>query len=70
MPARPEGVYPDGRGGWYFKVDGGRDPLSGRRIKVTKRGFRTAGDAERARTELLASTGGSAVVVAGAPPRR
>jgi len=20
MPAKPEGVYADGRGGWYFKV--------------------------------------------------
>ncbi len=20
MPVRPEGVYPDGKGGWYFKA--------------------------------------------------
>ena len=53
MPARPEGVYPDGRGSWYFKATTGRDPLTGRRVQVTKRGFRTAGDAARARAELL-----------------
>ncbi len=29
MPARPPGVYPDGRGSWYFKVTVGRDPLTG-----------------------------------------
>lgn len=52
MAARPEGVYPDGRGGWYFKVSLGRDPLSGRRVQVTRRGFRTAAEAGRARREL------------------
>ncbi len=30
MP-RPEGVYPDGKGGWYFKATLGRDPLTGKR---------------------------------------
>ena len=54
MPARPQGVYPDGRGGWYFKVTLGSDPLSGKRIQVTKRGYRTAGEAGRERRELLA----------------
>ena len=43
MPVRPEGVYADGKGGWYFKATLGRDPLTGRRSQVTKRGFRTAG---------------------------
>lgn len=45
MPARPEGVYPDGRGGWYFKYSLGRDPLTGRRAQVPRRGFRTAAEA-------------------------
>ena len=31
MPAKPEGVYQDSPGGWYFKVTVGRDALSGRR---------------------------------------
>jgi hypothetical protein len=32
MLARPEGVYPDKRGQWYFKVAVGRDPLTGKRL--------------------------------------
>ena len=35
MPARPEGVYQDGHGGWYFKVTVGRDSLTGRRDQIT-----------------------------------
>lgn len=54
MPARPEGVYADGRGGWYFKVTLGRDPLTGRRDQITRRGFRTATEAGRARREVVA----------------
>jgi integrase len=54
MPVRPEGVYPDGKGGWYFKATVGRDALTGRRMQITKRGFRTAADAGQARKELLA----------------
>ena len=57
MPVRPEGVYADGKGGWYFKATLGRDPLTGRRSQVTKRGFRTAGEAGRARKELLGRGG-------------
>jgi hypothetical protein len=53
MPARPEGVYADGKGGWYFKATLGRDPLTGKRSQVTKRGFRTAAEAAHARKELL-----------------
>lgn len=53
MPARPQGVYQDPRGGWYVKVTLGRDPISGSRQQVTRRGFRTAADANRARRELL-----------------
>jgi hypothetical protein len=52
MPVRPEGVYADGKG-WYFKATVGCDPLTGRRSQVTKRGFRTAAEAGRARKELL-----------------
>ncbi len=54
MPARPQGVYQDGRGGWYFKVTLGSDPLTGKRVQITKRGYRTAGEASRERRELLA----------------
>ena len=53
MPVRPEGVYADRKGGWYFKATLGRDPLTGRRSQVTKRGVRTAREAGRARKELL-----------------
>lgn len=45
-------MYPDGRGGWYFKVSLGRDPLTGRRIQLTRRGFRTAAEAGRARRDV------------------
>ncbi len=54
MPAKPEGVYADGRGGWYFKVTLSRDPLTGKRVQITKRGYRTAAEAGRARREVLA----------------
>ncbi len=53
MPARPQGVYPDGRGGWYVKVSVGRDPLTGRRSQITRRGFRTAAEAAKARRDLV-----------------
>ena len=54
MPAKPVGVYGDSRNGWYFKVTLGRDPLTGRRLQVTRRGFRTATEAARARRDLIA----------------
>lgn len=54
MRARPEGVYADAKGRWYFKATLGRDPLTGKRLQVTKRGFRTAAEADRARKQLLA----------------
>src|ERR1700674_2623921 len=54
MPTKPLGVYGDGRGGWYFKVTLGRDPLTGRRGQITRRGFRTASEAGRARREVVA----------------
>lgn len=53
MPAKPPGVYPDGRGGWYLKLRLPPDPVSGRREQITKRGFRTAAEAGRARRELV-----------------
>ena len=67
MAARFEGVYPDGRGGWYFKVSLGREPLSGRRVQVTRRGFRTAAEAGRARRDM---TGRRGRMAAGRPARR
>jgi integrase len=54
VPTKPEGVYQDGRGGWYVKVTIGRDPLTGRRSQITRRGFRTAAEAGKVRRELLA----------------
>ncbi len=53
MPATPEGVYADNRGQWYFKVTLGRDTLTGKRDQITRRGFRTAAEAAKARRELL-----------------
>lgn len=52
MP-RYEGVYQDAKGRWYFKVTLGRDPLSGKRVQLTKRGFASAAEAARARREVL-----------------
>ena len=57
MAARPEGVYSDGNGGWYFKATVGRDPLTGKRVQVTKRGFRSAAAAGKARRELVGTPG-------------
>lgn len=48
-----EGVYEDAKGGWYFKAWFGRDPLTGRKNQVTRRGFATAAAASRARRALL-----------------
>ena len=56
MPTRPEGVYRDAHGGWYYKVTVGRDPLTKRRRQVTRRGFATAGEAGKARRDFLAKT--------------
>lgn len=53
MPIKPEGVYQDVHGKWYVKVTIGRDPLTGQRAQLTRRGFRTAADAGRARREML-----------------
>ena len=53
MPVKPEGVYSDGRGQWYFKVSLGRDQLSGKREQLTRRGFHTATEASKARHAVL-----------------
>lgn len=53
MPAKPQGVYSDGHGGWYLKVTIGQDNLTRRRVQVTRRGFHTAAEAAHARRELL-----------------
>ena len=53
MPAKSKGVYQDKSGRWYFKVDIGNDPLTGKRSQLTRRGFRTAAEAARERRELL-----------------
>jgi integrase len=46
-------VYADKRGQWYFKVTLGNDPLTGKREQITRRGFSTAGEAAKARRELV-----------------
>lgn len=51
--AKTPGVYADERGGWYFKVTLGNDLLSGKRVQITKRGFRSAAQATKARRALL-----------------
>src|SRR5258708_3208916 len=52
MAARPEGVYADGKGGWYFKATVGTDPLPGKRVQATNRGFRSPTVAGKARAQL------------------
>jgi hypothetical protein len=53
MPARPEGVYADSRGQWYFKVTLGKDALTGRWEQITRHGYPTASEAAKARRELI-----------------
>jgi integrase len=55
-----DGVYQDTKGRWYFKVWLGRDPLTGRQVQITKRGFATAADAARARRKELDDSEGHA----------
>ena len=52
---RPQGVYADGRGGWYFKVKLGADPITGKQRQVTRRGFPSAAEAARARLDYLST---------------
>ena len=54
MPARPQGVYQDKAGNWYFKATIGRDPLTGKRDQITRRGYRTMAEAARERREVMA----------------
>ena len=51
---RPKASHEDGRDRWFFKVTPGRDPLTGKRVQITQRGFRTAAEAGRARREVMA----------------
>ena len=48
MP-KQSGVYQDGKGGWYFKATLGTDPLTGKRVQITRRGFASAFEAQKAR---------------------
>lgn len=65
MP-KVEGVYRAGNGSWYFKATVGHDPLTGKRIQVTKRGFASATDAARARRLVLEeAAAGTAPLAAG-----
>ncbi len=52
MP-KAAGVYKAKNGTWYFKVSAGLDPVTGKYRQITRRGFRSAGDARRAREQLL-----------------
>jgi hypothetical protein len=45
MP-KQAGVYQDG---WYFKATLGTDPLTGKRVQITRRGFASAFEAQKAR---------------------
>ena len=51
--AKVQGVYQDAKGSWYFKVRTHKDPLTGRWVQVTRRGFRTAAEAVQARRALV-----------------
>ncbi len=51
MP-RFKGVYRDANC-WYFKARTSKDPLTGKWIQVTRRGFATATAASQARHQLL-----------------
>jgi integrase len=53
VPTRPTGVYPDSSGGWYYKARLPKDPITGRHEQITRRGFRTAVEAGKARRELI-----------------
>lgn len=54
MPKAPAGVYQSSDRSWYFKAHLGRDELTGKRVQVTRRGYRSAREAAAARAELLA----------------
>ncbi|MEM9890470.1 MAG: site-specific integrase [Actinomycetota bacterium] len=53
--ARPQGVYKDKNGSWYFKVRTHQD-ADGKWKQVTRRGFATATDAKLARQKVLDET--------------
>ncbi len=62
MPKRPEGVYSDWNGGWYFKVTVGADPLTGKRNQTTRRGFTSATEAASARRDYLSKVDNGTLV--------
>ncbi len=45
--------FADGHGAWCFKVALDRDPITGKRLQITKRGFRAAAEAGRARRDVI-----------------
>ena len=47
------GAHTGSSGQWYFKARTGKDPLTGKWTQVTRRGFASAGEAQRARRQLL-----------------
>ena len=58
MP-KQAGVYQDSKGGWYFKATLGTDPLTGKRVQITRRGFASAFEAQKARRlEMERGVGG------------
>lgn len=61
MATGAQGVYRDQRGRWYFKATVGKDPLTGRRVQITRRGYATAAEAARARREHLAKVDNGAL---------
>jgi integrase len=52
----------DAAGRWYFVVDGGRDPETGKRRQVYRRGFRTQKDAQEALDKIRGQRRTSAYV--------
>ncbi|MGO9963000.1 MAG: transposase [Acidimicrobiales bacterium] len=66
MPARPEGVYADSRGQWYFKVSFGKDALSGRREQITRRGYAT----RFVSSDRFAAYNGTAPIEVSSGPRK
>ncbi|MHB1598159.1 MAG: Arm DNA-binding domain-containing protein [Acidimicrobiales bacterium] len=62
-PRRPKVSTPTRRGPWYLKVTLGRDPLTGKREQITRKGFRTATEAAKVAAERLAPMANAEFVV-------
>ncbi len=65
MPKTAPGVYADKHGSWYYKLEVGQDPLTGKRIQFTRRGFATATEATNARRDHLGKIRSGAVRATG-----